>query len=193
MRIARLVFSAALLAGTACAGILTYDANLTGTAEVPPNASPGTGFATVIFDTTANTMEVDVTFSDLLGTTTASHIHCCTATPDSGNAGVATTTPTFTLFPLGVTSGTYDHIFDLTLASSYNPAFVTAQGSVANAEAALLAGVADGEAYLNIHTTVVPGGEIRGFLQPAPATTPEPGTFALAGVALLGLALRRRR
>jgi hypothetical protein len=35
------------------------------------------------------TMRVPVTFADLVGTTTASHIHCCTATPGSGNVGVA--------------------------------------------------------------------------------------------------------
>jgi hypothetical protein len=41
---------------------------------------------------------------------------------------VATTLPTFAGFPLGVTSGTYINTLDLTLASSYNPAFVTANG-----------------------------------------------------------------
>src|ERR1700732_86713 len=44
------------------------------------------------------------------------------------NAGGATTVPAFSGFPLGVTSGTYDHVLDLTSASSYNPAFVTMQG-----------------------------------------------------------------
>jgi MYXO-CTERM domain-containing protein len=171
---------------------ISYFANLSGPAESPPNASPGTGFAEVDVDTVANTLHVHVTFSGLLGTSTASHIHSPTAIPGAGTAGVATTTPTFTGFPLGVTSGTYDNTFDLTLASSYNPAFVTANGgSVANAEAALLAGLAADEAYLNIHSTVVPGGEIRGFL-----VTPEPTSAAMAGVgfaALAGYLWRRRR
>ena len=69
-------------------------------------------------------LRVEVSFSGLVGTTTAPHIHCCTASPLSGNAGVATLTPTFTGFPLGVTSGTYH----LTLSPSWNPAFVTAHG-----------------------------------------------------------------
>ena len=41
---------------------------------------------------------------------------------------VATGVPTFLGFPTGVTNGYYDHTFDLTLASSFNPAYVTANG-----------------------------------------------------------------
>ena len=40
-------------------------------------------------------------------------------------------------FPLGVTSGTYDNTLDMTQATSYNPAYVTATGgTTAGAEAA---------------------------------------------------------
>ena len=179
---------------TSEAATLIYDASLSGPAESPPNASPGTGFAEITIDDVANTMRVEVSFSGLLGTTTASHIHCCTALPGSGTAGVATTTPTFTGFPLGVTSGTYDFTFDLALASSYNPAFVTANGgTVASAEAVLLAGLAADETYLNIHTTVVPGGEIRGFLEAS--ATPLPAALPLfaTGLGALGLLGWRRK
>ena len=165
-----------------------YEAPLTGPGESPPNASPGIGFAEVDWDSTANTMRVRVTFSGLLGTTTASHIHAATAVAGTGAAGVATTTPTFTGFPLGVTAGTYDNIFDMTLASSYNPAYVSANGGTpATAEAALKASIDAGTSYLNIHSTVVPGGEIRGFL----FAVPEPGTLALLGAG--GVVLLRRR
>jgi CHRD domain/PEP-CTERM motif len=190
----RFIFGAALcaLATQASASIVIYDATLLGPSESPPNASPGTGFAIVTIDTAANTMDVNVTFSGLTSGTTASHIHCCTPTPGTGTAGVATITPTFTGFPTGVTSGSYNNTFDLTLASSYNPAFVTATGSVSNAEAALLAGLDAGDTYLNIHTTNFPGGEIRGFLQ----AVPEPSTWAMmilgfAGIGFMGY--RRRK
>jgi hypothetical protein len=178
-----------LFAPASFAGIITYQTNLVGSLESPPTGSPGTGFGEVIIDTVALTMEVKVTFSGLGTGTTASHIHCCTATSGTGDAGVATTTPTFTGFPLGVTSGTYDNTFDLTSSSTYNPAFVTAEGSLANAEAALLAGLAAGETYLNIHTTNFPKGEIRGYL----VATPEPATALLAACGLLGLGFLRRR
>jgi CHRD domain len=162
-----LVLSVAFGAFSAARGaVITYTADLSGPAESPPNASPATGIATVEIDAVAHTMHVAVVFSDLVGTTAASHIHAPTATALTGTAGVATTLPTFAGFPLGVTSGTYDMTLDMTLPSSYNPVFVTNNGgTTALAEAALFQAIADGKAYLNIHTSFAAGGEIRGFLQ----------------------------
>jgi CHRD domain/PEP-CTERM motif len=191
----RLILGAVLcaLATQASAAILIYDAALSGPAESPPNVSPGTGFAEVTINDIADTMRVQVTFSGLLAPTTASHIHCCTALPGTGTAGVATTVPTFTGFPLGVTSGTYDQTFDMTQATSYNPAFVTANGGTpSTAFVALLSGLNAGDAYLNIHTTTSPNGEIRGFLH----AVPEPSTWAMMILGFAGIgfmAYRRSR
>ena len=144
-----------------------YTATLSGAAEAPPNNSPGTGKTTVTI--TGTMMRVQADFSGLVAGVTASHIHAATAVPGAGTAGVATSVPTFTGFPSGVTSGTYDRVFDMTLASSYNPAYITANGGTpASAFAALKTAMNNGASYLNIHSSAFPPGEIRGFLALCP-------------------------
>ena len=184
----------AAVAMPATAHEVVYITSLSGPSEAPPNASPGIGMATITVDFDLVTMRVQETFSGLSGDVTAAHIHCCTAIPETGTAGVATVTPTFTGFPSGVTAGTYDHTFDMTVASSYNPAFVTANGgNISGAFNTLVAGLAAGTAYSNIHTDVYPGGEIRGFLHAAPIPEPETYAMLLAGLAIISAVARRRR
>jgi hypothetical protein len=162
---------------------IVYLASLSGPAESPPNTSPATGNSEVDYDPTAHTLHVHVTFSGLTAGTTASHIHSPTLIPFTGATGVATTTPTFPDFPSGVTSGTYDRTLDLTSLLSYNPSFVSANGgTAASAEMALALGLSVGEAYLNIHTTNFPGGEIRGFL-----VVPEPTSVVMLTTGVFGV------
>lgn len=189
MRTSSSLFAALLLIGASLgAAPITFRGNLSGLFENPINASPGTGFAVVVIDPVAHTLAIQSFFSGLLGTTTAAHIHCC-ATPPA-NAGVATQTPSFIGFPLGVTSGTFSSTLDTSIASTYNPAFVMANGgSVAAAEAVFFAGMRAGQTYFNIHTSMFPGGEIRGDL----VLTPEPASLSLVSAALLGIAFVRRR
>jgi hypothetical protein len=157
---------------------------LSGANEVPPTGSAGTGTATVTLN--GNLLSVNEIFSGLTAPASAAHIHCCG--PIGVNEPVALPFPGFN----NATSGTYNQTFDLTMASTYTSAFVTASGgTAAGAEAALIAGLNGGQAYANIHNSVFPGGEVRGQL----AATPEP---ASAGLLLLGLTslpviVRRRR
>ena len=189
-----LALAAAMLvaAPLAQATLIFFNFSLSSANEVPANGSPATGFVSLVLDTTAQTLAGHIVFSGLTANTTAAHIHCCLASPflTGVNVGVATVVPAFPGFPLGVTSGTDDFVLNLGSASAYNPAFVTAQGGLANAEAAFIAGLIAGETYLNIHTTAFPGGEIRGFV-----AVPEPMTTSLLvlGLAAAAFVSRRRR
>jgi hypothetical protein len=206
--------SVALLGFASSAGAtpIYFAASLDAAHEFNVNdTSLGTGSALITFDFAAHTMRVQVTFSGLFSVApptsppavaglpsgvTASHIHCCVLPPT--NAPVATVTPTFPGFPtgLGVTSGTYDETFDMSLTGptgSWNTAgnALLAQngGNTDNALAALIAGAQTGQAYINIHTNAFRGGEIRGYL----VGVPEPSPLALFGFGLLGLGFMMRK
>lgn len=187
-----LVVATVILLTNATANAQFYVANLDGPSEDTPNASPGTGFAQVTLDLVLHTLQIDVTFSNLTGTTTAAHVHAPTTTPLTGAAGVATQTPYFVGFPIGVTSGSYSHIFDTLDAATWNGSYVTANGgTAAGAEAAFAQALADGKAYFNIHSTTFPSGEIRGFLVvPEPTTV---GLIVIGGMAVLLAARKTRR
>lgn len=189
------IAAAICIAGPLAAGPISFYANLNGASESPATPSPGTGLALVTIDPTAHTLDVSVTFSGLLAGNTASHIHVINGPGDANLADtlgpVATTTPTFPGFPGGVTSGTYHPTaFDTLAAGTYRAGWLTdSGGTAAGAEAALFAGIMEGRAYLNIHSSSYPGGEIRGFLQ----AVPEPGSVVLALSGFAGIAVLSRR
>lgn len=162
-------------------------------AALAPEAVGATGSGAVVldFEDTTNDLAISASFSGLSGTTTVAHIHCCTTTAFTGTAGVAVTPVTLPGFLAGVTSGSYSTVVDLDLSSSFTTAFLTGPGggTTMGAIAALLAGFDSGKAYLNIHTSTFPGGEIRGF----PQRVPEPAPLLLATLGAGALLLTRRR
>ena len=157
----------------AVADTINYTAIMNGTSEVPPNASPATGFASLSLD--GDSLAIHIEYAGLIGgNPSAAHIHCCA--PPGTNAPVWVP---FANFPT-TTSGTYDITIDLS----------TFAFSGGGSEAALIAGLNAGTAYTNIHNATFPGGEIRGQL----AATPEPGTLLLLGTGAAGMiSLIRRR
>jgi CHRD domain/PEP-CTERM motif len=164
------VFFLALFTSSAQASIITYDVVLSGMNSVPMNVTTAFGTATVTLDDVLDTVAVTLSFTGLTGgNASAAHIHCCV----SPNANGPVVIP-FTGFPT-TTSGTYSNTFTGV--------------SVAN-----IAGIEAGLAYINIHNTVFPVGEIRGDILPANAV-PEPTSAALLTLAIggLGLFARSRR
>ena len=162
----------------------TWAGVLSGANEVAPVSTPATGFVTISL--TNNTLSVLLSWSGLIGgNPSAAHLHCCTA--PGANVGVAIGFPGFP----ATTSGTYSNPFDLT-TNVYAAAFVTnfGGGTLAGAQTALINGLNNGTAYVNIHNGTFGGGEIRANV----TVTPEPGTVLLTAAGLLGLgvALRRR-
>ncbi len=136
----------------ALAYLVGFSANLQGSQEVPPNASPATGTAILIYDTVANTLTTNITFSGLLAGLTASHIHGPAA--PGVNAGVLHGFPTT---PLGSMSGSYSDVWSGLTAT---------QVGYLNT----------GQLYVNLHTSLYPGGEIRGQILSDPTPT-RPSTW----------------
>jgi hypothetical protein len=177
----------AILPASTAAAVTHYaPGGLSGAQEVPANISPaaGRGFITISGDM----MNVDIFFAGLTAPLTIAHIHCCVAA--GANTGIAIDLDKIPL-PTGLT-GSFSRSFDLSMASTYRPAFITASGNTVELARARLLDAFNAEtAYFNLHTSAFPGGEIRGQI----AAVPEAGTWALliAGFGLVGATARRRR
>jgi len=175
---AALLSLAAGLAIPASASSISYSAVMSGANEVPSNPSTATGFVNLTL--TGDSLSIVLVYSGLTTVASAGHIHCCAG--PGANAPVAVP---FVGLPSAV-SGSYSNTFDLTLASTYTSAFITASGgTAAGAEAALILALNSGLTYANIHNATYPGGEIRGYLT---AATPEPNSLLLLATGLSGIA-----
>ncbi|MBI1924117.1 CHRD domain-containing protein [Candidatus Poribacteria bacterium] len=121
--------------------LIFLEAHLEGSQEVPPTNSTGTGDATMIFDLTTNELSWEITFQGLSGPATGAHFH-----------GPA---------PAGVNAGIQ---VDIGAISGLNSPMI-GSAIISNAQATdLLAGLW----YINIHTALFPGGEIRGQVNISP-------------------------
>ena len=172
------ICAAALFAQPASATLITFNANFSGSQQATANPSFGTGAATLVADTVGQTLKVSESFTNLSAGSVAGHLHV-------GKFGMSgPVIIPFTNFPVGVTSGSYTGTF--TAANLINQ---TTSGVATFAE--LLTALTSNNAYLNIHSSLYPAGEIRG--QVAATSVPEPMTLIVLGSGLAAMALARRR
>ncbi|TAL00282.1 MAG: CHRD domain-containing protein [Verrucomicrobia bacterium] len=144
----------------------TFQGFLSGLGENPPNASPGTGFGTLVLNSSSNQITVDLSWSGLTAAATASHIH--------GPGGVGTNA--VVLFPFsGVPAATAGAIPQQSFAITPTQVDYLFNGYL----------------YFNVHTSTFPGGEIRAQI----TLVPEPSTAAVLvpGMGALWFMVRRRQ
>jgi hypothetical protein len=187
-----IVALSALTAMTAPAhAATTFTTILSGLNEIPnANNSAGTGLATAAFFNANNSIRLTGSFQNLTGLTLFGHLHCCTSR--NANTAVAIEFTDNPGFQLGVTSGSFDLIYDLLNPATYGAAFLAASGGTAvGARDRLLSGLNNELGYFNIHSTVFRGGELRGQL----VGVPEPAAWGMmiAGFGIVGGTMRRRK
>lgn len=128
----------------------TLDAVLSGAQEVPPTTSTASGTATVTVDAARTTITVSMTTQGFTTPVTASHIHFGAS---GVNGGV--------MLSLFAGPGAFPATLTKTLISTdLDPGFAAAGNTFADAVNAIL----NGNAYINVHTSVNVDGEIRGQL-----------------------------
>jgi hypothetical protein len=157
-----LVFIAAVVAIAACgestkptpvSKIVTFKATLNGASEIPANASAGTGTFTATLDTSTNVFTYDLTFTGLSANVSNGHIHGPALATASSGTTINFNTLAGATFSFGLQAGTGRGTATLTAANQ-----ITAAMNGDSLKKLLFAGLT----YANIHTTALPGGEIRG-------------------------------
>ena len=162
------VVAALALASPPAHATMLFQATLTGAQEVPAVPTPAIGFVTVLLNDAENMLTINLSFSGLLFPQIAAHIHGLA--PPGVNAPVRIIPPSLPLGPLV----DFDILIPYLLATL--PLLT---------RAAFVQGMKDGLTYFNVHSTMFPGGEIRGQLQ----LVPEPATLFLLGSGLAGLGI----
>ena len=153
-----LLVLAAVLCAAPAVHAQTYDANLDGFQEVPPNASPAFGYGE--FTLTGTTFAVTTgSYQDLLGNSTVITVN------DAAVGSNGTSLFQLTLDSPGTTTGTFSGSGTLT----------TGQITDLNA----------GNLYVNLRSNVFPSGEIRGQIEAAPE--PSTWALMLGGLGVLAL------
>jgi CHRD domain len=147
-----------------------FSARLTPNQEAPVVSSAASGKFTAVIDDAAQTISYELSYEGLEGTITQAHIHfgqvgvsggismwLCGTTASPGPAGTPVCAGAGLPAPVaGTVSGT------LLPLQVTGPA---SQGIAPGQFAEIVAAIRKGNAYANVHTSIAPGGEIRGQLR----------------------------
>lgn len=147
--ILKVFFASILLVGLTAASVMHFRADLRGSNEVPPVNTSATGQAFLKYNVETGRLSFQVTVKNI-PPVVAAHIHCAPA----GQNG-----------PVGVT---------LFMGGPVNVNGLLAKGRIGAPDAGnncgwqtvadIVAAIQAGNAYVNVHTTAHPSGEIRGQL-----------------------------
>jgi hypothetical protein len=200
-----LVFAAVLGPPLVHATSYTFEASLTADQVVAGggSTSTATGFATFIFDTTLLTITTDMSWAGLSGPTDRSHMHdgplggvssdiffnevlkCTLAgcVVEDGSPFVSCFAGSF----CREATGWVHNVLDMSIVSPLG-----CQALYADCDAGkILQLLQTGGVYIDLHTELYPGGEIRGQIYPS---VPEPSSLWLlmsGGMVLAAIGLRR--
>jgi len=144
---------ALVLATQASAQVVTLTATMNGGEETPVLNTGMVGTAEVSVDLANREVVVTLNVFNVPTATSAGHIHV-------GAAGIAG--PVVLNFPAGVVGRTGDFAMTFRLGERD---FVARPAQGINTLDDMLQAIVNGNAYVNIHTTQNPGGEIRGQLK----------------------------
>lgn len=167
--------------------VLIFSADLTGDQEVPPVTTAASGIASLALNDAQTQLEIDIQLFglDLDGNQTADpdddvvalHIHNAPV-GENGPVVFGFINPNSDLdndLAIDPVAGTVFSVWDLNEGNS-----TTLADQLPN--------LFSGALYLNAHTPVNPGGEVRGQI----FRVPEPSTLGLAVLSLLGMSLKKR-
>jgi hypothetical protein len=158
-----LLCSALLIASSFAAPAAAEEihARLAGLHEVPTVSTGASGLFKAVINRNGDAIDYEITYTGIQGTVTQSHMHVgqartnggivlwiCGTTSNPGPAG----TPTCTS-PDGHISGTW---------TAENVQLVATQQFAPGDLNEVIAAIRAGAAYVNVHSTLSPGGEIRG-------------------------------
>jgi hypothetical protein len=158
--------AAGLLALAAPASAQTVHANLHGFQEVPVVSTTARGMLKAKIDADARAIFWELSYDSLQGSVTQAHIHLGQRSVNGGIAVWLCTTPAITTAPAGTqmcpgSSGT--------LNGAITPDKVVGLGGAQQLDAGefdeLVAAIRAGVTYANVHSSISPGGEIRGQIR----------------------------